>query len=209
MKLILMEFVSLDGVSEGPGSPDENTDTFHEGGWLVPHMDATFIAAVEKWVANADAFLFGRRTYEDFARDWPANEDPEDPFAPILNGKPKYVAAHSPVEPSWDPTTVLSGDVEAEVAALKELPGRELHVHGSATLARSLFAAGLIDELRLVVAPVVVGPGERLFPPDGVPGGLKLVANESTDGGLALLTYEYAGKPKHDTYELGKARQPA
>jgi dihydrofolate reductase len=209
MKLTLMEFMSLDGVTQGPGAPDEDTSGgFGSGGWLVPHMDETFIEAVMGWVGNADAFLFGRRTYENFARDWPATDDPDDPFAPILNGLPKYVASRSPIDAGWEPTTILSRDIAAEVAELKREPGRELQIHGSAELAQSLFAEGLIDELRLVVAPVVVGSGRRLFPPGGAPGGLRLTDLKATPGGLALHVYEWSGAAQQGTYdrrELGNA----
>jgi len=197
-----MEFTSLDGVTQGPGAPDEDTsDGFAGGGWLVPHLDEAFIETVLGWASRADAFLFGHRTYANFARDWPANDDPDDPFAPIMNGLPKYVAARSPVAASWEPTTVLAGEVAAEVAELKRQPGGELQIHGSATLAQSLFAAGLIDVLRLVVAPVVVGAGRRLFPPGGASGGLRLAEHRITPGGLALLTYEWTGRPAQGTYD--------
>ena len=197
-----MEFTSLDGVTQGPGAPDEDTsDGFAGGGWLVPHLDEAFIETVLGWASRADAFLFGHRTYANFARDWPANDDPDDPFAPIMNGLPKYVAARSPVAASWEPTTVLAGEVAAEVAELKRQPGGELQIHGSATLAQSLFAAGLIDVLRLVVAPVVVGAGRRLFPPGGASGGLRLAEHRITPGGLALLTYEWTGCPAQGTYD--------
>lgn len=201
MRLILMEFLSLDGVSQGPGAPDEDTsDGFTRGGWLVPHMDEEFIQLVVKWVENVDAFLFGRRTYENFARDWPKVTDPDDPFGPKMNGLPKYVASHSLTRAEWEPTTILSGDVPAQVAELKRQPGRELQIHGSAQLAQSLLAAGLIDELRLVIAPVVVGEGRRLFPDGGAPAGLRLLRNETTPGGLAVHVYESAGPPKYGTY---------
>lgn len=102
MRLTLMEFFSLDGVSQGPGAPDEDTsDGFTQGGWLVPHMDEEFMQLVANWVNEADAFLFGRRTYENFARDWPKVTDPDDPFAPKLNGLPKYVASHSLARAEW------------------------------------------------------------------------------------------------------------
>jgi dihydrofolate reductase len=201
MRLIVMEFLSLDGVSQGPGSPDEDTsDGFTAGGWLVPHIDEEFLRLVLGWVDGADAFLFGRRTYENFARDWP-KKDPDDPFAPRMNGLPKYVASHSLATAEWAPTTILSGDVPAQVAELKRQPGRELQIHGSAQLAQSLLAAGLIDELRLVIAPVVVGTGRRLFPDGGAPAGLRLVGNRTTPGGLTALTYESAGAPKQGIYE--------
>jgi dihydrofolate reductase len=201
MKLTLTEFVSLDGVSQGPGSPEEDpSDGFTQGGWFVPYMDESFIRRAAEWLGLADALLFGRRTYVAFARDWPQITDPNDPFTARMNSLPKYVASHTLAAGSWNPTTVLSGDIAAQVAELKLQPGQELQIHGSARLAQSLLAAGLIDELRLVVAPVVVGRGRRLFPDGGAPAGLRLVGSETTPGGLALQTYEWVGLPVFATY---------
>lgn len=201
MKLVLMEFLSLDGVSQGPGGPDEDTsDGFTQGGWLVPYVDGEFTELVLSWVETADAFLFGRRTYESFARDWPKLAGTDDPFAPKMNGLPKYVASQSLTTAEWEPAVILSGDVAAEVAELKRKPGRELQIHGSTRLAQSLLAAGLIDELRLVVAPVVVGSGRRLFPPGTAPVGLNPVRTHTTAGGLTALVYETAGTPTYGTY---------
>jgi dihydrofolate reductase len=203
MRLTLMEFLTLDGVSQGPGAPDEDTsDGFTWGGWPVPHLDEQFTRVIVDWVADADAFLFGRRTYENFARDWPKNTDPDDPFAPKLNGLPKYVASHTLARADWEPTTILSGDVPSQVAALKRRPGRELQIHGSAELGQSLLAAGLVDEVRLVIAPVVVGTGRRLFPAGGAPAGLRLVRGETTPAGLVVLVYESAGPPTYGTYSM-------
>jgi dihydrofolate reductase len=204
MRLILMEFLSLDGVAQGPGSPDEDTsDGFTRGGWLVPHLDDEFIQLVANWLSEVDAFLFGRRTYDNFSRDWPKVTDPDDPFAGKLNGLPKYVASHSLAKADWAPTTILSGDVPAQVAELKRQPGRELQIHGSARLAQSLLAAGLIDELRLLIAPVVVGSGRRLFPDSGAPAGLRLLRNETTSAGVAVHVYESTGLPEYGTYGAG------
>jgi dihydrofolate reductase len=201
MRLILMEFVSVDGVSQGPGAPDEDTSGgFERGGWFVPYLEPEFLGLVTRWVEEADAFLFGRHTYENFARDWPKMTDPDDRVAGQLNGRPKYVATRGTVAADWSPTTVLNGDVVAQVAELKRRPGRELQIHGSAQLAQSLLAADLIDEVRLVVAPVVVGQGRRLFPDGGAPAGLRLVEHATTPGGLAVLVYEWAGPPEYATY---------
>lgn len=201
MKLTLTEFVSLDGVCQGPGSPDEDTtDGFTQGGWFVPHMDAGFIDQAAQWLEQAGGLLLGRRTYEAFARDWPQITDPDDPFTALMNSLPKYVASQTLAEGTWNPTTVLSGDVAARVAELKARPGRELQIHGSARLAGSLLAAGLIDELRLVVAPVVLGHGRRLFPDGGAPAGLRLADSKATGGGLAILVYENSGIPDYATY---------
>jgi dihydrofolate reductase len=202
MRLVLQEFISLDGVTQGPGSPDEDTsDGFTAGGWLVPHLDETFIEAIRSWVSRADAYLFGRRTYENFARDWPNMPDPTDPVAASLNGSPKYVASNTLVEATWAPTTILSGDINASVAALKEQTGREIQIHGSARLGRSLLYAGIVDELRLVIAPVIVGSGRRLLEPDGRPIGLTLCASSTTPAGLTLNTYVLDGQASVGTYD--------
>jgi dihydrofolate reductase len=199
MKLVVQEFLTLDGVSQGPGSPDEDpSDGFESGGWFVPHLDEQFDLLAGTWLSKADAFLFGRRTYQNFARDWPKMTG--NPFAGILNGLPKYVASHSLTTAEWNPTTVLSGDIPAQVAELKRQPGRELQIHGSAQLAQSLLAAGLIDTLRLVIAPVVVGQGRRLFPDGGAPAGLRLVSHQTTPGDLSVHIFESTGLPEFGTY---------
>ena len=201
MKLTVTEFVSLDGVSQGPGSPEEDTsDGFTRGGWFVPYMDQTFIRQAAEWLGQADALLLGRRTYSAFARDWPQITAPDDPFTARMNSLPKYVASHTLTTGSWDPTTILSADVEARVAGLKRQPGRELQIHGSARLFQSLLAADLIDEFRLVVAPVIVGPGRRFFPDGGPSVGLRLVSSQTTPGGLILQGYERAGLAPFATY---------
>ncbi|WP_327113606.1 dihydrofolate reductase family protein [Streptomyces sp. NBC_01341] len=202
MKVVLQEFLSLDGVSQGPGSPDEDTsDGFTRGGWFVPHLDEAFERVAAGWLGRADAFLFGRRTYENFARDWPEMTD--HPSADILNGSPKYVASRTLTEAGWDPTTILSGDVPAQVAELKRQPGREIQIHGSARLGQSLLAAGLVDEIRLAIAPVVVGSGRRLFPDGGTPVGLRLLDHETTPSGIAVYVYESTGLPEYGTYGAG------
>ncbi|MEB8342541.1 dihydrofolate reductase family protein [Streptomyces endophyticus] len=200
MKLVVQEFLTLDGVSQGPGSPDEDTsDGFTRGGWFVPYVDEEFMEIAEGWLGRADGLLFGRRTYENFARDWPTMTD--HPFAAIMNGLPKYVATKSLTGADWNPTTILAGNIAAEVDALKRQPGRELQIHGSSRLAQSLLAAGLVDQLRLAIAPVVVGRGRRLFPADGTPAGLRPVSQRSTTGGLSVHVFEPAGLPSYGVYE--------
>ncbi|SDK15566.1 dihydrofolate reductase family protein [Streptomyces indicus] len=202
MKLVVQEFVSLDGVSQGPGAPDEDTSGgFERGGWFVPYLDEAFVDQAAEWLGQADGLLLGRRTYENFARDWPTMTD--HPFAPVMNGLPKYVATRDGTEGTWHPTTVLSGDVAAQVAELKQQPGSELQIHGSADLAQSLLAASLVDEVRLVVAPVVVGQGRRLFPDGGAPLGLRPVSRRDMPGGLSVQIYETAGKPEFGVYGAG------
>jgi dihydrofolate reductase len=202
MKLVLTEFVSLDGVSQGPGSPTEDTSgDFSRGGWLVPFLDEQFVRRTSDWLDLADGLLFGRRTYEAFARDWPQITDPDDPYTARMNSLPKYVVTSTLTEVSWHPTTVLRGDVVQAVGALKAQPGRELQIHGSARLGNSLLAAGLVDTLRLVVAPTVVGSGRRLLDHPSEAVGLRLVEQEVTPSGLVVLEYEPVGAARVAEYE--------
>ena len=200
MKLVVQEFLTLDGVCQGPGSPDEDTsDGFTRGGWFVPHLDEAFDRVATGWLGQADAFLFGRRTYENFARDWPTMTD--HPNAALLNGSPKYVASRSLTKAEWEPTTILAGDIPAQVAELKLQPGRELQIHGSARLGNALLSAGLVDTLRLVVAPTVIGSGRRLIAHPAEAVGLRLVRHDVTTTGLLLLEYETTGAAPVGTYE--------
>ncbi|MBX9244904.1 dihydrofolate reductase family protein [Actinotalea ferrariae] len=202
MKLVVTQFVTLDGVNQGPGSAAEDaTGGFTRGGWLVPHMDDAFVARASDWLDLADGLLLGRRTYQAFARDWPAITDPDDPFTARMNSLPKYVASTTLTSGDWSPTTVLTGDPLRAVAALKAQPGRELQVHGSGRLAASLLAAGLVDVLRLAVAPTVVGGGRRLLDHPGSAVGLRLVAHEVTPAGVLLLEYATAGGPPLADYD--------
>lgn len=202
MKITLTEFVTLDGVSQGPGSPDEDTsDGFTRGGWLVPHMDGTFVQRASDWLDLADGLLLGRRTYEAFARDWPKITNPADPFAERMNTLPKYVVTNTLTEGTWNPTIVLKGDPVQTVAELKARPGRELQIHGSARLGDSLLSASLIDTLRLVVAPTVLRTGRRLLTGPSAPSGLHLLHHEATPNGLLLLEYEVTGQARQGEYE--------
>ncbi|GAA2213237.1 hypothetical protein GCM10009850_086990 [Nonomuraea monospora] len=221
MKITLTEFVTLDGVSQGPGSPDEDTSGgFTRGGWLVPHLDETFVRRTSEWLGLADGLLFGRRTYEAFARDWPKITDPGDPYAERMNTLPKYVVSSTLTEGAWHPTTVLGGDPVLAVNELKARAGREIQIHGSARVGDALLAAGLIDVLRLVVAPTVLRTGHRLLSPGTTPAsgpvsepgpmpasglapasGLRLVRHEATPKGLLLLEYEPTGQAAQGAYE--------
>jgi dihydrofolate reductase len=206
MRITLVQFVSLDGVCQGPGSPDEDTsDGFTGGGWLVPHIDARFIGQASDWLDHADGLLLGRRTYEAFARDWPKITDPDDPFTVRMNSLPKYVVSNTLREPSWNPVTVLRGDPMTALAELKEQPGRELQIHGSARLGGALLSAGLVDTLRLVVAPVVIGSGRRLLTHPAEATGMRLTHHEVTPKGLLLLEYETTGAAPVGTYGLDGA----
>ena len=202
MKLVATTFISLDGVYQGPGGPDEDrSDGFSRGGWFVPYLEPNFLAQARSWLEQADGLLLGRRTYESFSRDWPEMNKPDDAIGLMMNRLPKYVASATLGATSWGPVTVLRGDTLKEVEALKARPGRELQVHGSGSLAGSLLAAGLVDELRLVVAPVIVGAGHKLFKDSGVATAMQAKRNDTTPGGLNVQVFERVGEAKYETFQ--------
>jgi dihydrofolate reductase len=181
-KVVASFFMSLDGVVESPQS------------WHFPYMDAEMGAVVGQSIAASGGFLLGRRTYEEWADFWPHQDPAENPMAAAINGLPKYVVSRTLEDPSWENTTVLRGGdgLAAEVGRLKEQPGRNLSVAGSATLVRSLIIEGLLDELDLLVHPVLVGTGGRLFEADGPPIGLELGSARTFGNGVQHLTYRPA-----------------
>ena len=188
MKLTTTTFVSVDGVMQGIGSPDEDrSGGFTRGGWATPLFDKETATFVNQVYQRADAFLFGRRTYEIFAGSWGAMADPGDnPIAVALNTRPKYVASTTLTDLRWADTTVLSSEVAAAVGELRAKPGRELQVHGSGTLIRWLLDNDLVDEINLLTFPVVVGQGTRLFPDTGPDRALELVESRATPRGVTI-----------------------
>ncbi|MEU4371769.1 dihydrofolate reductase family protein [Micromonospora chersina] len=193
MLLSVNIFVSLDGVMQGPGAPDEDrSGGFDRGGWLVPHASPHTNQVVESWFREADAFLFGRTSFGLLGGYWPKVTEPDDLIATRLNTLPKYVVSSTLTdeEADWNPTTVLRGDPADEVRRLKELPGRELQVHGSWKLVQTLHRAGLVDVYRLLQFPVVVGTGKRLFPDGSTPAAFAGVDESSRvlPGGVVSLT---------------------
>jgi dihydrofolate reductase len=204
MKLTVTTFVSVDGVMQGPGGAEEDrTGGFERGGWLVPHFDDETGQFMDETFRRVDAFLLGRRTYEIFAGSWGEMADPGDnPVAVQLNTLPKYVPSTTLTNPRWTNTTVLSGDVAAQVRELKEQPGNELQVHGSGTLVRWLLDNDLVDELNLLVFPVIVGDGTRLFATKGRDTALELVESRTTPKGVSVQVYRNAGRPEYGTAEV-------
>ena len=204
MKLTTNTNVSVDGVMQGLGGPEEDRGGgFERGGWALPHFDEETAALVGQLYQRADAFLFGRRTYEIFAGSWGtgswgANRG-DNPISVALNTKPKYVASSTLTEPRWAQTSVLSGDVAGAVGELKAKPGRELQVHGSGALIRWLLDNDLVDEINLFTYPVVVGQGTRLFPATGPDLALELLESRVTPGGVIIQVYRPAGRPQYAT----------
>jgi dihydrofolate reductase len=202
MKLTTITNVSVDGVMQGLGGPDEDrSGGFERGGWALPlflrdNEAATFVNQVYQ---RADAFLFGRRTYEIFAGSWGVMADSDNPIAAALNTRPKYVASTTLTEPRWADTTVLSGDVAAAIGELKAKPAGELQVHGSGNLVRWLFDNHLVDEITLLTYPLVVGQGTRLFPATGPDTALDLVDSQSTAKGVTIQVYRPTGRPQYAT----------
>jgi dihydrofolate reductase len=194
LRLTATTFLTLDGVMQAPGGPDEDrSGGFEHGGWSFPFADEDFGRLVTGWFAQADAFLLGRRTYEIFAAFWPLVADAADPVASPLNALPKYVASRTLETVSWQGAALLEGDVAEEVARLKDLPGRELQVHGSGDLLQTLMRHDLVDEYRLFVYPVVVGSGRRLFGDGALPRSLRLVETTTTSTGVVVSSYERGG----------------
>jgi dihydrofolate reductase len=198
MKLITVTQVSVDGVMQANGGRNEELDPGMErGGWARPLFDDQALAFVQDVYQRADAFLFGRRTYELFAGYWGVRSG--DPISYALNARPKYVASTTLTDPRWADTTVLSGDVAAAIGELKAKPGGELQVHGSGNLIRWLLDNDLVDEINLLVCPVIVGQGMRLFPESGPDIALELVESRAFPQGITTQLYRPSGRPQYAT----------
>ena len=192
MRLVISDFVSLDGVAQAPGGAEEDTDGgFSNGGWSMPFFDpATMGAAVGEAMATTDALLFGRTTWQHMAEAWPGRAG--DPFADQMNAIRKYVVSRTltPEQVTWTNSTLIPGDDAVDaVRRLKEGDGRDLQVMGSLSLARTLISAGLVDEYRLMIEPVILGGGKRLFPDDGTARALELVSTTTSPTGVHICVY--------------------
>ena len=195
-KLIVVENVTLDGVMQAPGAPDEDVrGGFEHGGWALPYMDEVMGKEMGKGMGTTE-LLFGRRTYERFYSYWPNQTEP-NPFTEVLNNTQKYVATTTLTEPlPWMNSTLLAGDAGASVARLKEQPGKDLVVLGSGELVQSLIGHSLIDEYQLLIHPLVLGCGRRLFIDGSSYMSLKLTASVTTTTGVVIANYESAGSTK-------------
>ena len=200
MKLTTITQVTVDGVVQGNGhaSDEDRRNGFERGGWAKGAGDNDTRTLITQAYQRADAFLFGRRTYELFAGSWGAIEEMRaHPIGAALDKTPKYVASTTLTEPRWADTTVLSGDLAAAIGRLKAKPGGELQVHGSGTLIRWLLGNDLVDEITLLIVPVVLGQGTRLFPDIGSDMALDLVESRTDSKGVTIQVYRPAGRPRY------------
>jgi dihydrofolate reductase len=200
-KLVVGTFVTMDGVMQAPGGPDEDRDGgFQHGGWLVPFFDEKFGESMADWTKRAGALLLGRKTYEMFAASWPNSPDPQEP----LNARPKFVASKTLDRVDWNNSFLLKGDVVEEVMKLKAQDGGEIQVHGSGNLLQTLLKHDLVDTLRIWQFPVVLGMGKRLFGEGAIPRGFRLVDTQLNTTGAVLHVYERTGRLKYGEVEVGQ-----
>ena len=189
-KVVVVNNVTLDGVMQAPGRPDEDTrDGFAYGGWALPYNDAVMGRAMGEGMSHSGSLLFGRRTYEDFYAVWPNRTD--NPFTEVLNNAQKYVASTTLKEPlPWSNSTLLQGDVTEAVSRLKEQPGKDIVILGSGELIQSLMRRNLIDEFTLLIHPLVLGSGRHLFTDGGAFAALRLTNSVTTTTGVVIATYQ-------------------
>ena len=188
-RIVVFTSLTLDGVMQAPARPDEDVrGGFQHGGWAVPYSDASMAAAAGELMATTEGLILGRRTYEDFYSVWPNRTD--NPYTEVLNNAQKYVASRTLKEPlPWVNSTLLKGDAAQAVAGLKEQPGKDLVILGSGELVRSLMRSNLIDRYILLIHPLVLGSGKRLFPDGGSPAPLRLIDSKTTTTGVVIATY--------------------
>jgi dihydrofolate reductase len=193
-KLVVTTFVTMDGVMQAPGGPGEDpSGGFSYEGWLVPHFDEDMGKQMDEWFSGMQDMLLGRTTYEIFYGSWPKMLG-DDPVSQAMNFKKKYVASRTLTSVEWETAELLQGDVGDAVRKLKAEDGGELQVHGSAGLIQTLLKEDLVDELRLIVFPVVVGSGKRLFGEGAIPRTWKLTASKATSTGALIASYERVGE---------------
>ena len=208
-KLVVGTFLTVDGVMQAPGGPEEDREGgFEHGGWSVNYWDEVMGGLIVESTLEAGALLLGRKTYDIFAAHWPHVGD-HDPIAAKLNSMPKYVASRTIDKVTWNNSTLIKGDVAGSVAALKEQAGGEIQVTGSGDLIQTLIEHDLVDEYRLWVFPVVLGEGRRLFATGAVPAALKLIDTKTSSTGVAIHAYERAGVIQYGTFEVDQQGETA
>jgi dihydrofolate reductase len=197
-KIIVNAFLTLDGVMQAPGGPDEDRESgFVHGGWQAPYVDEVMGRLVTAGFADADSFLLGRKTYDIFSNYWPKITDPDNAIATALNSRPKYVVSRSLEQVSWNNTSLIKGDLVSEIRQLREQPGRTVQTWGSTDLLQTLLANDLIDEYRLFIFPLVLGTGKRLFGNGTIPTALKQVESATSSTGATYHRFERTGKPEY------------
>lgn len=194
-KIIVLEFLTLDGVMQAPGGPEEDiSDGFKYGGWTVPYFDDFTGKIMDEQTGHPFDLLLGRKTYEIFASYWPHQDEKTAPFAAQSNRARKYVASHSALEPEWRNSVLLGGDVVAEIKKLKEQDGPELQVYGSGNLVQTLLKHDLVDELWLKIFPITLGSGKRLFAEGTMPAAFALIKSQTSPKGVIVASYKRAGE---------------
>ncbi|MGG1516461.1 dihydrofolate reductase family protein [Paenibacillus oryzisoli] len=197
-KIIVLEHVSLDGVIQAPGGPDEDRDDgFAYGGWSVPYVNEGVGTLVRKQMNKTIDLLLGRKTYEVWASYWPQHGD----IWPMANQATKYVASNTMTSGEWHPTVVLRGDIAEQIAQIKQQPGPELHVWGSGDLAQTLIRHDLVDAFWLIIYPITLGSGKRLFGDGTIPAAFKVAESTVAPNGVIVVNYERAGEVKTGSME--------
>jgi dihydrofolate reductase len=203
MKLVVTTFITMDGIVQAPGGPQEDTSNgFEYGGWIVPFADDVMGETIDAWFERASEFLLGRGTYEIFASYWPRVTDPNHTIAQKLNNLPKHVASRTLRRVDWQNSRLIEGDVVEAVKELKSKPGGELQVHGSPQLVQTLFQNGLVDEFRPIMFPVVLGTGKRLFGEGTVPTAFETVECRTTSTGAIITTLRPTGAPTTGEFSI-------
>jgi len=202
-KLVVLSFITLDGVMQAPGGPEEDpTGGFKHGGWVAGYFDDFLGKVMVEQMSKPFDLLLGRKTYEIFAAHWPHVETKEDPIAAGINNAKKYVASKTLITLDWSNSELIKGDVAKEVKKLKEQDGPEIQVHGSGGLIQTLLKHDLVDELWLKIFPITLGRGKRLFAEGTIPVGFKLLASEISPSGVIVATYMRAGEVKTGSFAL-------
>jgi dihydrofolate reductase len=196
-KLIVLSFISLDGVMQAPGGPEEDpTGGFKHEGWVFGYFDDFLLKVMVKQMSKPFDLLLGRITYEIFAAHWPYANTSENPFAARINNAKKYVASKKLTKLDWNNSELIKGDIWNEIKKIKEQDGPEIQVHGSGNLIQMLLKHDLVDELWLKVFPITLGAGKRLFAEGTIPAGFKLLESEISPSGVIIASYERAGEVK-------------
>jgi dihydrofolate reductase len=204
-RIVVATFVSLDGVMQAPGGPQEDpTGGFTLGGWTAPHFDAAVGGSMGEIFARPFDLLLGRKTYDIFAAHWPYLTDPNDPIAGLFNRVTKYVASRSTPKLTWQNSQLLGADVVASLKQLKSADGPDLLVQGSSELLQTLWKNRLVDDFSVLIFPVVLGKGKRLFGEGAIPAGLKLIKSKSFPTGVIAASYAPDGEVKTGSFQLAE-----